>query len=364
MRSHAHLLEKPFSDPRYLMKKITFYQCLLAAASIHGVATAAPVSSEPLGYTTTTLHGSFANGSRKNNIVSPNLVNAAAWQGTVASVNGDEVVLTGPAIAAGTFNAASLAPKRYSFYVNTADGYWAHIVSNTASAIMLPSGIAANFAVGESIIIRRHLTISDYLGSNEVGLRSSASGNIEQADRLTLVDQENGGNVVIFPSTILGGTWVNEALQEAGSYPIYPDQAVQISRSLPADLVLETTGEVDRSGRQIRVNMGTNIRPISLPTSVTLSDLLLYTGDPATGVVASDRGDVGRADNVRVTVNGVTSIYFYSTADLGAGAGWYTDSFEFAGDRVLPAGAAVVIKRSNSVNNASFIWKSPAPAIQ
>lgn len=346
--------------------KTPFYHGLLAAASTVGLlqAQSPPISSEPLGYTTTTLYGSHANGSRKNNIISPNLVNPVSWQGSVASVSGDQITLAGAPLTSGAFDAASLAPKQYNYYVNTNDGYWAHIVSNDGSSIMLPSGFAANFTVGEPVIIRRHLTITDYLGNNEAGLKSSPTGNLDQADRITIIDQENGGNVVIIPSSIAGGTWVNDALQEAGNYPIYPDQGIQISRMDAGDVVLETTGEVDLKARQIRVTTGSNIRPVTVPTSTKLGELLLYTGDASTGVVASDRGDVSKADTVRVTYNGITSVYFYSTADLGSGAGWYTDNLEFASNKVLPAGAAVVIRRSNPSNNSPFVWKSPAPVIQ
>ncbi|RYD62972.1 MAG: hypothetical protein EOP84_34080, partial [Verrucomicrobiaceae bacterium] len=251
--------------------KTTFYQGLLAAASTIGHVQAVPpaVSSEPLGYTTTLLNGSYENGSRKNNIVSPTLVNAASWQGTVASVAGDEVVLAGPNLTAGALNATFLTPKRYAYYVNTNDGYWAHIVSNTANRITLPAGFAANFTAGESILIRRHLTIADYFGTNEAGLKSSPSGNFAQADRITIVDQENGGNIVIIPSSAVGGTWVNDAFEDAASFPIYPDQAVQISRVSPGNLVLQATGVVDTKGRQIRVATGTNIRPVAVPTSMT-----------------------------------------------------------------------------------------------
>jgi hypothetical protein len=346
--------------------KTTFYQSLLAAASTIGLVQAEPpaISSEPLGYTTATINGSYENGSRKNNIISPNLVNRATWQGSVGSISGDDLVLVGASLATGALNASSISPKRYSYYVNSSDGYWAHIVSNGSDRITLPAGFAANFTAGEALVIRRHLTIADYLGANEVGLKSSASGNFDQADRITIVDQENGGNLVVIASPAAGGVWVNDSLQDASGTPIYPDQAIQISRVSSGDLVLQTTGEVDTKGRQIRVTTGTNIRPISVPTSMTLAELLLHTGDAATGVASDSRGDISKADTVRVTTNGVTSIYFYSSADLGSGTGWYTESLEPAGDKVLPAGSAVVIKRSNPLNNSPFIWKSPAPTIQ
>jgi hypothetical protein len=346
--------------------KTTFHQALFAAVFIPGVAHAdAPaISSEPLGYTTTKLYGSHTNGSRKTNFVSPNLVNPASWYGAVESIDGDRLVLTGASLTSGAFNAPSLSPKRYAYYINTNDGYWAHIVSNDQNSLTLPAGFAANFSVGEAVLIRRHLTIADYLGNNEVGLRANDSGVFSLADKISIIDQENNGTNIIIPSSALGGKWLTDTFEDGATFPIYPDQGIQISRSLPGDLVLETVGEVDSKSRQIQITTGTNLRPLVLPVETKLSELGLYTGDPATGLVASENGIVSQSDNVRVTVNGVTSTYFYSSSDLGSGPGWYDTSFQYAGDQILPVGAALIIKRSNPVNSSPFVWKSPAPGIQ
>jgi len=346
--------------------KTTFHRALFTAVSITGLthADTPSVSSEPLGYNTTKLYGSHTNGSRKVNFVSPNLVNPASWHGAVASIEGDRLVLSGAALTPTAFNAPSLSPKRYAYYINTNDGYWAHIVSNDNNSLTLPTGFATNFSVGEPVIIRRHITISDYFGNNEVGLRGNNSGIFDLSDKISIIDQENGGTNVIIPSGAMGGRWLTDAFEDGGAFPIYPDQGIQISRSLPADLVLETVGEVDLKGRQIQITTGNNLRPLIVPTEMKLSEIALYTGNPATGLVGSRNGVVSQADNVRVTVNGVTSIYFYSTNDLGSGIGWYDADLQYAGDRILPVGTALIIKRSNPTNSSPFVWKSPAPTIQ
>ncbi len=346
--------------------KLPTLPVLLTALSAQGVVQAQPVAvnSEPLGYTTTNLSGSFANGSRKNNFVSPSLVNPVSWRGTVASIAGEEVVLSGAALTAGAFNATSLTPLRYAYYVQTGDGFWSHIVSNTNGALTLPPGTAAQLTAGEAVTIRRHITITDYLGNNEVGLRSSATGVVSQADRVLIANPDGSGNTTIIASSANGGVWITENFEDAANFPIYPDQGVQISRTLPGDLTLETTGRVETTERQIQVNAGTNIVPVVSPVATTLAKLGLHTGDAATGVVGNAEGISSRADTVSVTIDGVTSIYFYSTADLGGGAGWYDEGLVFSDNKVIPAGASIVIKRKNPVNAAPFIWKSPAPEIQ
>ena len=348
------------------MMKIPTLPLLLGALAAQNAAYADPVavSSEPLGYSTTTLSGSYENGSRKINFVSPSLVNPVSWRGTVASIAGDQVNLTGPSITADAFGATLTPSVRYAYYLQTQDGFWSHIVSNTTGALILPAGKASQLTQGEAIVIRRHITITDYLGNNEVGLRSSATGVVSQADRIVIVNPDGSGNTTIIPSSVNGGTWVTEGLTEASNFPIYPDQGVQISRTLPAELTLKNVGRVEVGGRQIQVNGGTNIVPVVSPVDTTVAALALHTGDAATGVVGNAQGIISRADTVSVTVDGITSIYFYSTVNLGGGVGWYNDALEFSDARVIPAGASVVIKRKNPVNAAPFIWKSPAPEIR
>ena len=349
------------------MKRSSLTLLLAALAAPQGLQ-AAPltVSSEPLGYTTTLLFGSHANGSRKNNFVAPTLVNAPSWRGTVTSVAGNQVALNGQAMATGAFNASADAPSRYAYFIQTGDGFWAHIVSNDNHSVTLPVGFADQLTAGEAVVIRRHLTITDYLGNNEVGLRANSSGTFSQADRIMIANPAEGGNTTIIASSVLGGTWITDDFKNAANFPIYPDQGVQISRTLPGDLTLETVGRVDTKERQIQINTGINILPVPSPTGTTLTALALYTGDAATGVVGSAQGVISQADTVSITTNGVTTVHFYSSISLapGAGAGWYNDSLQFSGNEIIPAGSSIVVKRTNPTNSASFVWKVPAPEIR
>jgi hypothetical protein len=343
------------------MKPITSFALLAAIASI-GAASAA--ATDPVGYTTTTIYGAFGPGSPKNNVIAPDLQNSASWAGTVASVAGDTVTLTDAALTAGAFNAPTFSFTAYSYFVETADGYWANIVSNTATDITLEAGAAANFTAGEAVTIRRHVTIADYFGANnETGLLADPAGDSGTADNIILIDEVNGGTLTVMASDALGGTWITDAFEDAATVPIYPDQGVQVLRRAVGNLSLVHDGEVDVNGRQVGVNTGVQIRPQVIPSGTTLTDLDLYTGDNATGVVASATGDTSEADLITVLVDGNPSNYFYATVDLGGGEGWYDDSLNFVGDTVLPAGAGLIINRANPTNSSPFVWMNPAPTI-
>lgn len=350
-------------NPQTMTKNITLP--LLATAFVVAEAPAqTPVSGEPLGYSTTTLSGAFANGGKKNNIIAPTFVNPVSHAGKIASVDGDRLVLDGASFSAGSFSAISASPLRFAYYVQSSGGSWAHIVSNDASSVTLPAGFGPRFTAGAVVVIRRHVTISDCLGNNEVGLKASASGNIEQADRIVIIDEVNGGNITIIASPVLGGTWITASFADAGAFPIYPDQGLQIQRIEAGDLTLKTLGPVDVRARAMSIQPGTNLRPVISPVDVKLSDLGLFTGNAATGVAGTATGDLGKADTVRVTTNGATTTYFYSTADMGGGIGWYDAALRSANDDLIPAGSAIIVKRANPTNSSAFLWTAPAPDIR
>ena len=161
----------------------------------------------------------------------------------------------------------------------------------------------------------------------------------------------------------MGGTWITDAFENAANVPIYPDQGLQVLRRGATNLSLVTSGEVDILPRQTGVTTGVQIRPYVVPVDTTLTTLGLYTGNPATGVVGTATGDTAAADVITILSNGVPSNYFYSTANLGGGIGWYDDGLTFAGNLIIPAGVGLIINRSNPTNQAPFVWVKPAIAI-
>ncbi|MEP4077513.1 hypothetical protein [Haloferula sp.] len=344
------------------MKPIIPFALLSAflAVGAQGAAT------DPVGYTTATISAAFSPTSPKNNVIAPDLENSASFAGAVDSVSTDQLVITGAAFTPNDFDqsAGFAGLTVYSYYIEAADGYWAQIVSNDATSVTVEAGAGANFTASDTITIRRHLTIADYFGAlNETGLLADGVGDAGSADNIILIDEINGGTNTIFASTVLGPatTWVNDSFEDAGAFPIYPDQGVQVVRRGTTDLSVVLTGAVDLNGRQTGISTGVQIRPFTIPVDTTLNDLGLYTGDPATGVVGDGTGDPGVADIVTILTNGIPANYFYSTIDLGSGAGWYDDSFVAA--PVIPAGSGLIINRSNPTNSSPFVWVSPGATV-
>ncbi len=345
---------------------------LLAAFAACGLASAQTAVTTPVGYTTSTIDGAFSPTSPKTSFLAPNLQNVASWTGQVASISGDVLTLKSgaspAALANGAFNELTgfAGLTVYSYFIETADGYWSQISSNDVTSVTVETGAGAEFAVDDVVTIRRHVTIADYFGSNnEAGLVADNDGDPGVADNIIIIDEVNSTSNTIFASNIIGGTWVNDSFEDAAGFPIYPDQGVQIVRRSidPVDFVF--SGEVDVNGRQIEIKSGFQIRPYVLPTDTTLADLDLHTGDPATGL-ASDGGtaDIAEADSVVVITDGNSSTYFYSDLALDAtNVGWYDDSFNYVGDTVLPSGSALLIYRNNPTNNSPFIWINPGPVI-
>ena len=209
------------------------------------------------------------------------------------------------------------------------------------------------------------MTIADIFGpANETGLLADPGGDTGLADNIILIDEENGGTLTIIASSANGGTWITDAFEDAANIPVYPDQGMQVLRRGLTNLTLVLDGEVDTNGRQVGITTGVQIRPQVIPVPTTLTALGLYTGNNATGVVPSTTGDTSAADIVTVLTNGTPTNYFYSTIDLsGDGPGWYDDGLAFAGTTALPAGAGLIINRSNPTLSAPFVWVNPAPTI-
>jgi len=354
------------------MKPYIPYSLILAAASCGMAFGAATAYTTPVGYTTNIIKAAYPGGP-KNNIMSLPLVNSASWAGTVTSVSGDVLTLNVGAspLVAGAFNninAKYPGTTVYAYYIESADGYWAQIDVSGTNSVTVEAGAGVNFSDGEAVTIRRHRTVSDLFGpNNEAGLTADPGGDFNVGDNITLIDETNGGNVILMAAPgILGAgvnTYIDTSYNDADDYPIYPDQGMQLLRQVTSDLSVTVTGEVHTKPTQIQITTGIQVRPVVLPTAVALKDLALFTGNIATGLAGSDSGDLNQADGLTIVVNGVTTAYFYSTIDLGLGIGWYDDTYAYVNDNILPAGAALIINRNNPTNSAPFIWVNPAPVI-
>lgn len=342
------------------MKPITSFALLCAFAAV-----AQGAVTDPVGYTTTTIAAAYGPGAPKTSVIAPDLEVPAVFGSTISGISGDQISLSGASFTPNSFDALTTfaVGTVYAYFIESADGYWAQITTNDAGSVTVQAGAGANFTVGEAVKVHRHVTISDYFGANnEAGLLSDSGGDPGAADNILIIDEVNSTLNTIFLTDLLGGSYATDGYEEAGNFPIYPDQGLQVVRRGLTDVQLVFAGNVDVNGRQVQVNSGLQLRPYVSPVATSLNGLNLYTGDIATGV-ADDGGtlDPGSADTVQVLVNGDTFTYFYTTLDLGNGPGWVDDGGNYAPD--LPAGASLIINRTNPTNNSPFIWVIPAPTI-
>lgn len=339
---------------------------LLAAAAACGMAFAAETAyTTPVGYTTTTVYAAFGAGAPKTSVISPNMQNPASYGGTVTGIVSDTLTLSGAAFTPDAFNNISAefgGGVYYAYFIETADGYWAQIESNDTTSVTVEAGAGAKFAIADVVKIRRHVTIADYFGANnEAGLQDDGGSlNPDDADNIVIIDEVNSSSILVYPSSALGGTWVTDNLDNGAIVPIYPDQGLQLIRRGLTNVSVVDSGEVDTNGRQIMVTTGIQIRPYVIPVDTTLAQLGLYTGLNTTGV-QDDGGSlsVSDADNVQVLVDGNTFTYFVTTG-LGP-AQWVDDNLDPA--PVLPAGAGLIINRSNPTETGPFVWTIPGPVI-
>jgi hypothetical protein len=346
-----------------MKQKITY--SILAAAAACGMALGQTAHTDPVGYTTTTVYGAFGPGAPKTSVIAPDMQNPASYSGEITAIAGDTLTLSAAAFTPSAFDNISdqfVGGVFYAYFIETADGYWSHIDSNDATSVTVEAGSGVNFAVSDVVKIRRHVTIADYFGANnDFGLQDDG-GSLDagEADNIILIDEVNSSSILVFPTNGLGGDWATDNLDNGAIVPIYPDQGLQVARKGLTNIDIVVEGEVDVNGRQIMINTGLQIRPFVIPVETTLDQIGLYTGDNTTGV-QDDGGSLsaGDADNIQVLVDGDTFTYFVTT---GFGpAQWVDDNLDPA--PVLPAGAGLLVNRSNPTESSPFVWTIPGPVI-
>lgn len=350
------------------MKMTTLKSVAIAlglASSAFGQATS-PI----VGYDTTSIPGSPDGVTRATTVIGPRFVNPTLATGA-AAVSGDTVTIAGASFVPGEFApiaAGSLSggsnPLLFQFFLETDDGFWAQIVSNTADSVTLEVGNGEQIQADEVVSIRRHVVVGEYFSNVTPALVGSDAGVATDADQIIIIDQNAGTTSVIFPSTAVGSSFIDDGFNEGDNWPIYPDQGVQLSRLSSGASSLVFAGSLDDNPRQIPVATGVNVRSVALQADATLGELNLFTGDTATGVAPAVGGDTSLADTVQILIGGQTSVFFFSEDDLGGGPGWYDDGFSFVNDVVLPQGSGLIINRVNPSNSAPFTWVSPAPIVE
>jgi uncharacterized protein (TIGR02597 family) len=309
-------------------------------------------------------------------VISPALTQPVIWEGRVVSISSNP---TGPSIITvsgnpwsdNQFNGAN--GRHYIEGVSRTDsGALSDITATTQgtapenSSITTSDNLAAFVSVGETIKIRKHVTLGGFLGvSNEAGLL--ASDDPATADEVLIYQSATAISYFYYTGDLdFPAGWYdsefNSAPGEAANVVIAPGQGVVIKRKAAGHVSFVTSGSAKVRDTRLPVVPGINVVGTTAAASLTLSASGLHTGNPVTGIAASD--DPTTADEVTIyTPTGQLS-YFYYSGDPDYPAGWYDSGFTLAPgeaeNAVIPLGSAFVIHRKGG--RPAFNWSQPAPA--
>jgi hypothetical protein len=248
------------------------------------------VTSNVVGYTTSTLAGGAGN------IYAPAFVNSPSLSGTLASVSGTSVTISGASMATNEYAETSdvaFVSKGYPQYylevtndTNASDGLDTEgaiidIVSNTGTDLVLASDASVLGVQGdESVVIRRHVTLGSTLGS--------ATGLLAYATPITIYNEDGPGTSFTHIPDGAGGFLSGaDFATNTSDAPIYPGTGVVINNS--SSVSVTATGTVKESATQVQIYGGSNVNVISFLTPVQSHD---YATDGQLQAALADYTDV------------------------------------------------------------------------
>ncbi|RYD20036.1 MAG: hypothetical protein EOP88_16635 [Verrucomicrobiaceae bacterium] len=233
------------------------------------------------------------------------------------------------------------------------------IVAAAGGVLTLGDDLTGIASAGDRFEVRRHHTL--------LGLfNRTNSGNLDSAATMTAGDnvqfaKTDGTFENFFHSTASGSEgWRDASLVAENSRVVYPEQSFVLKRKAASVTTLFQQGILNSDGGTgnggagappvVAVVTGTNLVTSPADRPVTLEDLGLYTGDPATGVAPATTA--ANADRIIVPQpNGTQKTYFYHPT-----MGWITSAFQPAGNLVFPPGTAFYIIRK--APRPAFPWQT------
>ena len=327
-------------------------------------------TTDPAGFITAAVAGGGSVASPRLSLISPTLMQPVAWQGAITAFSSPAKSLTvaGTPWTANQFNGAAglhfVEIISNTGAANPIPGFWANILTTGTNVITTDVDMSAYAVVGAAIRIRKHVTIGSFFGAtNSAGFL--ASDDASTADEVLVYS--GAASTSYFYFTGGGGFpagWYDAAFNlnpgQAENVAIAPFQGVVIKRKAAAALNIVSIGSVKTGNTLTPVQNALNVLGTVSAKGLTLGNSGLYTGNPATGVKASD--DPSTADEVTIyTPTGQTN-YFYFTGGGGFAAGWYDSAFNATAPLdssvAIPAGTSVVVNRKGG---GSFNWPLPSP---
>lgn len=257
-------------------------------------------------------------------------------------------------------NLLSAGPAYLILTNGSAQGVTVDLLGYSSGVLSLGDDLSGIATAGDTFEIRFHHTLSGVFDRTNAGfLDSGADATSADNIQYALTD---GSFETFFKSTVPGTLGWRGALNSVeDNRIIYPEQSFVIKRKSTAGTtlfqqgVLNTDGGVGNGGQgaapKVPVATGTNLVTSPADKTVTLADLGLFTGDPATGVTSATTST--NADRIVVPQpNGTMKTYFYHPT-----LGWVTSSFQPAGTLAFPPGTTFYIIRKDP--RPPFEWQTP-----
>ena len=321
---------------------------LLSETLMAGAAAAGP---DPVGFVKISIAGTTA--SPVTTLVSPSFIQPDAWSGALSSIQGTQIAV---ATAAANWAPGGFASTHYvEIASGDSAGVWTDIIGNAANSLTTNDDLAGMAAPGDRLVIRKFVTLQDFLGSdNRAGLHGA--GTRAAADEVTIYE---GGvpRTYWFYDASAGGTaeWRDAAGQPAGTVIIPPGQGIAIRRKAAGALTVITTGTVKPGPTYVAVQGANNVIDSLSPAGITLEASNLFSGDSATGVRSGS--SPAAADEVVLYPASAPKIFWHYDGSQGGAAGWYDTSYQPADDVKIPAASSFAINRKDG---ASFFWVAPS----
>ncbi len=285
---------------------------------------AAQSVSQPVGYETITINQQF-------NYMGLRLLGEVVASSTVATVDTTANTIT---LAGG-----SLDDGEFIVEVNDGDAIGAVVLGAVVGdVITLPSSVAGNLTVGDTVVVRAPQTLESVFGDPVDGITDpnlgiSGAGGAGGADLVLVPNGDDSFTTYFYFTGGFGGTGAGwQELEIDGSTTpvdasaislVYTDGVIVQNRGSDNEIVV--SGSVKTTPTATALTSQFNYLSTVYPAGSTLSSVFDDPDNP--GVIAdgtiSGAGGAGGADLVFVPNGATFDIYFYFTGGFGGtGAGW------------------------------------------
>lgn len=353
-----------------MLKTIHSHVVFLAAgfAGFGHILNAADAPNAPVGFLTETIAGGGSVSSPKLSVLSPTLVAKSEWEGLITDVSANGTGPSTVSVAGSPWVADQFDGANGRFYVEIVSaensGYLADISTTATSSVVTADNLAAVARVGDTIKIRKHVTLGDFLGeTNAAGLQGSDDPTT--ADEVLIYKGATATSYFYYtgsPGYPAGWYDVDFTLApgEAAKAVIAPGEGVVVKRKGGSPVAFRFSGTAKTRNTLLPIWGGLNVVGTASAKSLTLATSGLYTGDSGTGITASD--DPSTADEVTLYTPSGEKTYFYFSGYPGYPAGWYDSDFALAPGEAdgiaIPPGTALAISRKAG---PAFYWAAPSP---